>query len=157
MDLLVKDVPEECRYDLDYIIGMLDWEANVDPYFMQNRYFEPTPVKPPEEMEAAGYRENWVTYSTDFYSAKELTVLPGRTAVIADAAAYGMILTQGRGKMGVWDIHAPAMIRYGELTSDEFFVTAPAAQAGVTITNASSEENLVMLKHFGPGNPTPSI
>ncbi len=29
--LLVKDVPAEYHHDLDYIIGMLDWEANVDP------------------------------------------------------------------------------------------------------------------------------
>ena len=28
-----------------------------------------------------------------------------------------------------------------------------AAQAGVKITNGSDKENLVMLKHFGPGNP----
>jgi hypothetical protein len=152
-DLLVKDVPEEFHHDLDYIIGMLDWEANVDPHFMQNRYFEPTPVKAVDEMEAAGYSEQWITYSTDFYSAKELTVLPGRTATITDAAAHGMILTQGRGKVGAWEVHTPAMIRYGELTSDEFFVTAAAAQAGVEITNTSSEEKLVMLKHFGPGNP----
>jgi hypothetical protein len=45
------------------------------------------------------------------------------------------------------------MIRFGELTSDEYFVTRSAADAGVTITNTSNSENLVMLKHFGPGNP----
>ena len=45
------------------------------------------------------------------------------------------------------------MIRFGEMTSDEVFVTAPAARAGVRITNSSASENLVMLKHFGPGNP----
>ena len=32
-DLLVKDVPPEHHHDLDYIVGMLDWEANVDPEF----------------------------------------------------------------------------------------------------------------------------
>jgi hypothetical protein len=64
-----------------------------------------------------------------------------------------MILTQGRGKIGSWEAHTPAMIRFGELTSDEYFVTRSAADAGVTITNTSNSENLVMLKHFGPGNP----
>ena len=34
-DLLVKDVPPEHHHDLDYIIGMLDWDANVDPEFAQ--------------------------------------------------------------------------------------------------------------------------
>jgi hypothetical protein len=64
-----------------------------------------------------------------------------------------MILTQGRGAIGRWEVHTPAMIRFGELTSDEYFVTRKAANEGVKITNASSTENLVMLKHFGPGNP----
>ena len=94
-----------------------------------------------------------MTYSTTKYSAKELTVLPGRSVTISDAAAYGTIVTQGRGRIGVWDVHTPAMIRYGELTADEYFVTASAAREGVRITNSSSVEKLVMLKHFGPDNP----
>ena len=152
-DLLVKDVPEELHYDLDYIIGMLDWEKNVDPYFMKNRFFEPLPVRPADEMAEDGYSELWVTYSTSHYSAKELTVLPGRSVTITDAAAYGLILTQGRGRIGVWDVHTPAMIRYGEQTADEYFVTRGAANEGVRITNSSRDEKLVMLKHFGPDNP----
>ena len=152
-DLLVKDVPEELHYDLEYIIGMLDWEKNVDPYFMKNRFFEPLPVRPAGEMAEDGYSESWVTYSTSHYSAKELTVLPGRSVTIEDAAAYGLILTQGRGRIGVWDVHTPAMIRYGELTADEYFVTRSAANQGVRITNSSRDEKLVMLKHFGPDNP----
>ena len=39
------------------------------------------------------------------------------------------------------------------MTKDELFVTADAAQEGVVITNRSDAEDLVMLKHFGPGNP----
>ena len=73
--------------------------------------------------------------------------------VIRDAAAYGMILMQGHGKMGVWDIDTPALIRYGQLTFDEFFVSEDAAKAGVKITNPSATDPLVMLKHFGPENP----
>jgi hypothetical protein len=152
-DLLVKDVPEANHQDLDYIIGMLDWEKNVDPHFMEHRFFEPTPVRDLEAMRDAGYEEKWVSYSTGYFSAKELTVFPGRTATISDAHAYGLILTQGRGTIGKREVHTPAMIRFGELTSDEYFVTRSAANAGVEITNTSNSENLVMLKHFGPGNP----
>lgn len=152
-DLLVKDVPAEHHHDLDYIIGMLDWEANVDPQFMSHHYFEPTPVRDVAEMENAGYRENWVVYSTDFFSAKELTVHPRRTVTIRDAAPYGLIVTQGWGKVGKMAVETPTLIRYGQLTRDELFVTAQAAQAGVAITNLSDREDLVMLKHFGPGNP----
>jgi hypothetical protein len=39
------------------------------------------------------------------------------------------------------------------LTDDEFFVTEIAAHEGVVIRNESSSQPLVMLKHFGPGNP----
>ena len=68
--------------------------------------------------------------------------------MIRDAAAYGFILLQGHGKFGAWDIETPTLIRYGELTNDEFFVTEKAAKEGITITNASSCEPIVMLKHF---------
>ena len=39
------------------------------------------------------------------------------------------------------------------MTKDELFVSAGAARNGVIVTNRSDTENLVMLKHFGPGNP----
>jgi hypothetical protein len=152
-DLLVKDVPREYHHDLDYIIGMLDWEANVDPEFAKHRLFHPTPVKNEGEMKEEGYSEQWVVYSTKYYSAKELTVLPQRTVTIKDAAAYGLIVTQGWGSLGKHEVETPTLIRYGEMTKDELFVSAAVAQAGVTITNRSETENLVMLKHFGPGNP----
>jgi hypothetical protein len=60
---------------------------------------------------------------------------------------------QGHGRLGQWYIETPALIRYGQLTNDEFFVTEDAAQAGVTITNCSQTDPIVLLKHFGPDNP----
>jgi len=152
-DLLVKDVPEEHHHDLDYIVGMLDWEANVDPEFANHRLFDLLPVKPEPEMNDAGYSEMWVAYSTPYYSAKELTVFAGRSVVIEDAAAYGLIVVQGWGGVGKTEVETPSLIRYGEMTKDELFVTEPAARQGVRVTNRSDTENLVMLKHFGPGNP----
>jgi hypothetical protein len=152
-DLLVKDVPPEHHHNLDYILDMLDWGANVDPNYMANRLFHPRPVSDPAAMREAGYLENWIVYSTPFYSAKELTVQPGRSVTIKDAAAYGLIVVQGRGGIGKHDVETPTLVRYGQMTKDELFVTAAAAGAGVTVTNASDTEDLVMLKHFGPGNP----
>ena len=152
-DLLVKDVPPEHHHDLDYLIGMLDWEANVDPEFGKHNLFHPTAVRPEEEMNDAGYSEKWVVYSTPHYSAKELTVFPGRSAVIRDAAAFGAIVVQGVGMVGPLEAETPALIRFGQMTKDEFFVTSATARNGVKITNRSDRENLVMLKHFGPGNP----
>ena len=68
---------------------------------------------------AEGYREQWVTYGTGWYSAKELTVLPKRSVTIKDAAAYGLILTQGYGTFGTLPVSTPAMIRFGQMTEDE--------------------------------------
>jgi hypothetical protein len=152
-ELLVKDVPEQHHHDLDYILDMLDWDANLDPQFQKNRLFHPLPVKNPKQMAAGGYSEKWVVYSTPHYSAKELTVLPGRAVVIKDAAAYGLITTQGYGTFGKHEIETPSLIRYGQMTKDELFVSAAAARHGVKIVNRSETENLVILKHFGPGNP----
>lgn len=152
-DLLVKDVPAEHHHDLDYILDMLDWDANLDPEFAKHRLFYPAPVRPDAEMRADGYSEKWVVYSTGYYSAKELTVFPGRSVTVRDAAAYGLIVVQGNGSIGKHAVETPTIIRYGQMTKDELFVTADAAKAGVRIVNASDTDSLVMLKHFGPGNP----
>jgi hypothetical protein len=151
--LLVKDVKPEFSHDLDYLVSMLDWEANVNPEFAKSNKTKPRPVKVLAEMEDQGYRELWITYGTPHYSAKELTVLPGRSVKISDKAAYGSIVTQGHGRIAKQSISAPSMIRFGDMTEDEFFVTAAAAEAGVLVENLSSSDPLVMLKHFAPGNP----
>ena len=39
--LLVKDMPKEKHQDLDFIIGQLDWEKNVDTHFKEHNYLEP--------------------------------------------------------------------------------------------------------------------
>ena len=150
--LLTKDVKPEFHKDLDYLVSMLDWEANVNPDFAKTNKTFPRPVKPVKEMEAEGYREMWITYGTSHYSAKELTVLPKRSVTIKDSAAYGVILTQGHGTLGKQPVGTPSMIRFGEMTEDEVFVTAAAAKEGVRIENPSASDPLVFLKHFGPGN-----
>jgi hypothetical protein len=152
-ELLWKNTPKKRMGDVDYLMEVIDWEQNVDPEFGKNHFMRPRPVRPLKQMQADGYVENWVCYRSDAFSAKELTVLPGRSVTIKDAGAYGLIMMQGHGTMGVWDIETPALIRYGQLTNDEFFVTESAAEEGVAITNKSSCDPLVMLKHFGPGNP----
>lgn len=152
-DLLIKDIPPDRHDDLDYIASLLDWELNVDPNFVEHRFMNPRPVRPLEEMQAEGYTENWIAYRSRAFSAKELTVLPGRTVTIRDSACYGFILLQGHGTLGKWQIETPTLIRFGQLTSDEFFVTEGAARTGVAIANPSETEPIVMLKHFGPGHP----
>jgi hypothetical protein len=152
-ELLWKDIPPEKMGDFEYLLELVDWEANCDPNFAENHFMQPLPVRPEEEMEAAGYSEKWICYKSPAYSAKELTVHPGQTVRIRDQAAYGLIMVQGHGKLGVWDIETPTMIRFGQLTRDEYFVSETAALDGVLINNPSQSDPIVMLKHFGPGNP----
>lgn len=142
-DLLWKNCPEEEKGNFDYLVDVIDWEKNVDPKFSENRFMAPKVITENED-----YTEEWICYKCKTVCAKRLTVNPGKTAVIKDMSAYGMILLQGRGSMGVWELETPTLIRYGELTNDEFFVTAKAAKDGVEITNTSKTEPLVMLKHF---------
>jgi hypothetical protein len=148
-ELLWQGVPAGSVGDFDALLEIIDWELNVDTHLHAHRFMAPKPVG----AEGVGYSENWICYKSADFSAKELTVFPGATVTIKDAAAYGFIMMQGRGKMGVWEIETPALIRYGQLTNDEFFVSEQAALAGVTITNPSTTDPIVMLKHFGPGNP----
>jgi hypothetical protein len=151
-ELMVKDVPPEHHQDLDYLISMLDWEANVDPEFGKHNMCFPVPVRDEIEMRDGGYSEKWIVYSTAHYSAKELTVLPGRSVTVKDAAAYGLIVVEGWGSIGKMDVETPTLIRYGQMTKDELFVSADRAKEGVVVTNRSDKQDLVMLKHFGPGN-----
>lgn len=152
-DLVIKDVPKEYHHDLDYIVDMIDWEANLDPEFKKKHYIEHKFVEDPEETRKNGYEEKWIVYGSEDFSAKELTVFPKRSVTISDSAAYGLIVVQGHGRIGSFDVESPTMIRYGELTDDESFVTIGAAKDGVKVENKSGKENLVILKHFGPGNP----
>ena len=152
-ELLWKDTPKDKVGDIDHLLDVIDWDVNLDPDFAAKHFMRPVPVRPLEQMEAEGYIEEWICYKSNAISAKSLTVLPGRSVTIKDGAAYGMIMLQGHGKMGVWDIETPTMIRFGQLTRDEFFVSEEAARAGVEISNPSKSDPIVMLKHFGPENP----
>ena len=152
-ELLWKDTPKDKMGEVNHLLSVIDWDLNVDPNFEQNRFMRPRPACPVRDMAKQGFTENWICYKSDTFSAKELTVQPGRAVTIKDSAAYGFIMMQGHGTMGDWDIETPTMIRYGQLTFDEFFVTEQAAKEGVTITNPSRADPIVMLKHFGPDNP----
>lgn len=149
--LLTKDFPEDKHDDNAYLVDALDWEANVDPNFKDNNYLEPIPVA---DTAAEGYMDRWIVYGKvkgeQLFTAKELTVDPGTKVTIKDTGAYSWITVQGEGSIGNMRLQTPAMIRFGEMTEDEVFVSEKTAQAGVTIENTGSEP-LVSLRYFGPG------
>jgi len=149
--LLVKDVPTKHHQDLDYLVEQLDWEANVDPKFKDHHYLEPVPVA---DTRSAGFVDRWIVYGKvdgeQLFTAKELTVEPGVKTTVKDCGAYGLICVQGTGKINGQPLNSPKLIRFHELTEDEYFCTADGAKAGVAFENTSETEPLVCLRYFGP-------
>ncbi|MDP6556171.1 MAG: hypothetical protein QGG71_15990 [Pirellulaceae bacterium] len=146
--LLVKDMPEEKHQDLDFIVGQLDWEKNVDPDFKDNNYLEPITADSGD-----GWVDDWIVYGRvdgkQLFSARRLTLQPGAKCTIRDGGASGWITVQGKGRMGKLNLQTPAMIRFGAETEDEVFISHEAATAGVEFENTGSEP-LEGLRYFGP-------
>lgn len=150
-DFLVKCMPKDHHKDLDFIVDQLDWEKNVDPKFKERHYLEPVPVA---DTGSEGYLDRWIVYGTiddeQLFTAKELTVEPGVKATIKDSGAHGLVCVQGTGKINRKPLNSPTVIRFNELTEDEYFVTEDGARMGVTYENNSESEPLVVLRYFGP-------
>src|SRR6185295_19186149 len=113
--------------------------ANVNPNYKESHYLEPIVDK---TVSSDGYVDRWIVYGKvagkQLFTAKELTVEPGAKCTIKDGGAYGWITVQGEGRIGKMRLQTPAMIRYGQMTEDEVFVTAKAAADGVTIVNTGT-------------------
>ena len=103
--------------------------------------------------EGDGWCDRWIVYGLvggeQLFSARELTVEPGATCTLKDQGASGWITVQGKGRMGALDLQTPVIVRYGETTEDEVFISYEAATGGVEIENDGSEP-LVGLRYFGP-------
>lgn len=150
-ELLVQDVPESEHDNLDYLVDMVDWDRNTDSNFKSKHYIEPIVA---EDSVSEGYVDRWVVYGTimgkQCFSAKELTLDPGAKCLLRDRGASGLIVTQGHGRIGKLAIDCPALIRFGQMTQDEVFISAEAAAQGVIIENYSATDPLVTLRYFGP-------
>lgn len=148
--LLTKDFPEDKHGNLEYLVEALDWEGNVNPSFKDSHYLEPIPVA---DTASECWVDRWIVYGKvagqQLFTAKELTIEPGAKCTIKDGGAYGWITVQGEGKIGNHRLQTPAMIRFGQMTEDEVFVSAKAAAEGVTVENTGTEP-LVSLRYFGP-------
>ena len=142
-DNLWKNSPEALRGNFDDLIDMVDWDINLDPDFVKHRYMEPITVS-----DDGALREEWICYRSPVAGAKRLTIAPGAKVVYKDAVACGMLCIQGYGKLNTLNIAAPQLIRYGQLTDDEFFVPEQTAVKGISLENHSRTEPLVVLVHF---------
>ncbi|MDR2163940.1 MAG: hypothetical protein LBO70_08450 [Clostridiales Family XIII bacterium] len=153
-DWLYGYLPEGHEDDLDAVLDAIDWELNTIANYRET-YFRPNVP----EQSGDGWKQQWICYGNEYVAAKELTVAPGATANVSDMTAYGCLVVQGHGRIGPLAAESPTLIRYGQLTADEFFVSYGRANGGVTVVNESQVEPLVILKHFAAhesGAPTVS-
>lgn len=147
-NLLTDCAPEEEKNDLEAIFNQIDWEESTRPDYKET-YFRMPKVKY-ESDEAV---EKWVAYANDWVAAKEVTIMPGQTYTLTDQACYCAVVVQGHGSFGVFECEAPELVRFGDITGDEYFVSENTAKKGVKITNTSSYQPLVILQNFANNNP----
>jgi hypothetical protein len=151
-DFLVENCPENKKRNIEYIMSLMDWEKNIDPHYKRNYFRPPILVEHGEEK----FEERWISYGNEYIAAKELRIAPGSTIRVKDPAAYGCIIIQGYGSFGPYQAAASTMLRFGQMSEDEFFVAHDTAGKGVLIENKSRTEPMVILKHFGPNSGAPS-
>lgn len=147
-NLLTDCAPDEEKNDLKAIFDQIDWEESTRPDYKQT-YFRAPKLK----AETDSGIEKWVAYANEWIAAKEITVPPLQSYTVHDQACYCALVIQGHGSFGSFECESPELIRYGEVTGDEYFVSESAAQAGVLITNKSPYQPLVILQNFANNNP----
>lgn len=143
-DICPKDVEDKFAY----IMSAIDWDVNYEPN-LKEAYFRP-PLELAHKQD--GLLEKWICYNNEFLASKEVTLQPGASIELRDDAAYGCVIVQGFGTFGSYDAEAVNLMRVGDYTTDEYFVSKKAAESGVKISNNSQYEPMVILQHFGPDN-----
>ncbi|MDD2957289.1 MAG: hypothetical protein PHE06_00645 [Lachnospiraceae bacterium] len=141
-------VPDNVENRIDYIMDAIDWDANYEADFKE-KYNLKALVLPETQK---GLLERYVCYNNEFVTSKEVTIEPGCKVILKDKAAYGCVIVQGFGKFGKFEAEAVNLMRVGDQTADEYFVSKARATEGVLIENHSQVEPMVILQHFGPDN-----
>lgn len=141
-DLLFKDVRREDRerYGERFMLEVIDWEANCDPYFYETHHLGPRLI---ESSRQSGGKEYWIYYNTLKFSGKKLVVEPGENYTSIDRGVYNCIVWRGSGTFDGLAVDST------DPTLDELLVTHDRAVKPITIRNTGSEEMLI-LKFFGP-------
>ncbi len=141
-DLLWKDVRPQDRERMGerFILELIDWEENGDPYFYENHHLSPRPI---EGSRSEGGEESWIFYNTTKFSGKKLVVYPGCSYVTRDRGVYNLLIWSGSGSYG------GAEVQGGDPTRDELVVTHDRAVRGVEVRN-TGREDLLVIKFFGP-------
>lgn len=149
VDLLTGSQPEGEKGSIEQLMSQINWEECTRRDYKEKYYREPKLV----EKKAEGLTEKWIAYANDWVAAKEVTVAPGASVLLKDSACYMGLVVQGYGSFGSFECKAPEMVRFHDMTSDEFFVSEKAAAEGILVENRSKYEPLVILQQFANNNP----
>jgi hypothetical protein len=141
-ELLWKDIrtADRERYGERFILDLIDWPENGDPFFYENHHLSPQPVSASQR---DGGEEFWIYYNTMKFSGKKLAVGPGCTYLSADRGVYSVLVWAGSGTYG------GIAVEGGSPGRDELLVTYERAIRGVEVCN-TGREDLVIIKFFGP-------
>lgn len=139
-DLLFKDVSDQDRAQRGEaaLLDWLDWEANGDPYFYENRHIPPVVF---HESDAA--TEAWIFYGSTKFSGKRLIVKPGQSYRSQENGVFNLIVWRGQGTIG------GRTVLGGRPGSDELLVVHDRAVQPLDYVN-TSDTDLVVIKFFGP-------
>ncbi len=139
-ELLFKDVRPQDRkkYGERFILEMVDWKANGDPFFFENHH---TPPVLRERQQ--GGEEYWIFYNTTKFSGTKLVVRPGKQWISRDNGVYTILVWEGTGRVG------RAGIKGGDPENDELLITHDRAVQPLVIRN-TGRKDLVLFKFFGP-------
>jgi hypothetical protein len=141
-ELLWKDVRREDR-ERDgerFILELIDWERNGDPYFYENHHLSPRLIEPSRQ---AGGEEYWIFYSTAKFSGKRLVVRPGQSYRSRERGVYSIFVLEGAG------LYGGAEVRAGVPGLDELLITHGRAVRDLVVQNTGTRD-LVVVKFFGP-------
>lgn len=148
-NLLTDCQPEEEKDDIEALFAQIDWKESTRPDYKDVYFRAPKEIPSTQK----GLVEKWVAYANEWVAAKEVTVAPNSEVVLKDAACYCALVTQGHGKFGEFECEAPGVLRFDDISGDEFFVSEAAAKDGIVIKNNSSYEPLIILQNFANNNP----
>lgn len=141
-DLMFKDVrpADRAAYGERFILELIDWDTNGDPYFYENRHLAPIRI---DSASQPGAEESWIYYNTTKFSGKRLVVQPGHSFTSRENGVYTVLVWSGSGRFAGHDVQG------GVPGLDELLVTHAAGVDAHDIVNRGSEP-LVVLKFFGP-------
>ena len=147
-NLLTDCQPAAEKGDVEALFSQIDWEESTRVDYKKKYFRAPKPLS----MSQKGLSEKWVAYANEWVVAKEVTVAPRAKVVLKDEACYCALVVQGHGHFGMFECEAPGVLRFKDVSGDEFFVAESAAKKGIAIENTGTYESLVILQNFANNN-----